>query len=161
MITYLPTDSEVKSNFKRTPEKSIDRASLAFGGKVVRVSNEHYGPGAQVVSPFIPLHMFDGFESARSRKAGHHEEIHLSLSEPTQIRAVRFNFKFFVNNNPKAVSILGRKGNDWVEIAPSTNVKAFAGNQKEIAIASKDKFSEVLVKVFPDGGIHRIQVFGD
>jgi malate synthase len=157
-ISYQPDQKEIKNNLAKLKGK-LDLASLAFGGKVIKVSNEHYGPAAQVISPFQPLHMFDGFESARSRKPGHFEEIVLELCEPSKISSLVFDFRYFVNNNPKAISIFGKKGNQWAELSPPVPVKAYAGNQKEIQVSSTEKFKELLVKVFPDGGIHRIHVY--
>jgi allantoicase len=157
-ISYQPDSKEIENNLAKHQGK-LDLASLAFGGKVVKVSNEHYGPASQVISPFKPLHMFDGFESARSRKPGHFEEIVLELGETSKISSLVFDFKYFVNNNPKAISIFGKKGAEWVELSPLVPVKAFAGNKKEIQISSTEKFKELLVKVFPDGGIHRIHVY--
>ena len=60
----------------------------AFGGKIVRSSNEHYGPAAQVISPFAPINMFDGLESARSRKAGNHEEVDIAFAKSTSIDSI-------------------------------------------------------------------------
>jgi malate synthase len=161
VIPYSPTESEIQKNRLNSRAKMLDQASLAYGGNILHVSNEHYGPGAQVISPFIPLHMFDGFESARSRTVDHCEEIELKLARSARVRKIRFDFKYFVNNNPRAVSILGKKSGEWVLLAPKTNVKAFAGNQIDIDVSSKEMFSELLVKVYPDGGINRIHVFTD
>ena len=127
--------------------------------EVLHVSNEHYGPGAQVISAFEPLHMFDGFESARSRTANHHEEIHLRLKTPAKLSQVHFDFKFFVNNNPQAISIEGLCNGEWLELASKTEVKAFAGNQKVFNISEAKKVSELKIKVFPDGGINRIRIY--
>ncbi len=161
VIPYSPTEAEIEKNRMCTRAPEIDQASLAYGGNIVHVSNEHYGPGAQVISPFIPLHMFDGFESARSRTPEHNEKVELRLARPARIRKVRFDFKFFVNNNPRAVSVFGKKNDEWIELTSKVPVKAYAGNQKDVLITSKESFSELMIKVFPDGGINRIHVFTD
>ncbi len=157
VIQYEPSADEIEKN-RKNAISVIDEASLGFGAEVLHVSNEHYGPGAQVISPFEPIHMFDGFESARSRVEGHVEEIKLRLAKPVCPAKIRFDFKYFVNNNPRFVSVHGLQGEKWVELAPKTSVKAFAGNQKEILISTQQVFSELLIKVYPDGGINRIQV---
>ena len=142
------------------PNGDINWASLAHGGKVLRVSNQHYGPADQVISPYPALHMFDGFESARSRKAGHHEELELALGTEIKIERIVLDFTHFVNNNPVAVRILARTQGDWMEIQPRTPVKAFAGNIKEFKIAATPVARELKFEIFPDGGINRIGVFG-
>ena len=158
-IRYEPSREEIARNLRRAA-CPIDHASQAFGGEVVRASNEHYGPAAQVTSPYPALHMFDGLESARSREAGHHEEVHLRLGQKIRIDCVVFDFTYFVNNNPLAVSALGLQDGGWVEILPRTEVKAFAANRAAFNIECADAFAEVKIKTFPDGGINRIKVFG-
>jgi len=42
----------------------VDVASAALGASVIEVSNQHYGHAANVISPFPPLNMVDGFDGA-------------------------------------------------------------------------------------------------
>jgi len=142
------------------PQGKINWASPAYGGRVLRVSNQHYGPADQVISPYPALHMYDGFESARSRKAGHHEELELALGAEIRIERIVLDFSHFVNNNPVAVRILARTQGSWQEIQPRTPVKAFAGNIKEFWIAGHPVARDIKFEIFPDGGINRIAVFG-
>ena len=159
-IVYKPTSEEIKKNLSRFETGAeINVASLAFGGNLVKASNEHYGPAIQVVSPFSPMNMFDGLESARSRAPGHSEECIVSLAWACKIHRIELDFTFFVNNNPLFVSIEGRVNNEWKEIVPKTNVKAFAGNKKDFMIESSETFDQVKVKTIPDGGINRLSVF--
>ena len=160
-IPYSTEPNEIQKNLKRLEDqKLIDYASLALGGTVLKASNEHYGPAAQVISPFPPINMFDGMESARSRKLNHSEEVVIQLGKITTVEKIILNFKYFVNNNPLYVSIEGCSGKKWTELAPKTKVKAFASNKKEFLVNSKLKFEQVRVVTYPDGGINRIQVFG-
>lgn len=155
-IAYNEKPEAISEN--RTRAKAIDPASAAFGGQVIHASNEHYGPAAQVISPYPPLHMFDGLESARSRKPGHHEEVTLRLGTPTLVGKITLDFKYFVNNNPLEISIDGFSSGKWEKISARTRVKAFAGNQKQFLFSTPKVYEELRVKVFPDGGINRIRV---
>ena len=162
-IPYEASREEIQRNLKSATQQSglVDWASLAFGGKVTKASNEHYGPAAQVISPFSPLHMFDGMESARSRKPGHSEEVIIQLGRPTKVERVLLDFTYFVNNNPLDVSIHGqREDGSWVELAPRARAKAFAGNQKEFPVHETSRLTHVQVRTYPDGGINRIKVLG-
>jgi allantoicase len=159
-IVYHPTEAEIKLNllrFKKGDE--INVASLAFGGKLVKASNEHYGPAIQVVSPFSPMNMFDGLESARSREKDHSEECVVSLAWPAKIHRIELDFTYFVNNNPLFLRIEAKSGNEWIEIVPKNRVKAFAGNAKSYAIKNAELFEQVRVVTIPDGGINRLKVF--
>jgi malate synthase len=142
----------------------VDYASQAQGGRILSASNEHYSPASQVISPFPPLHMFDGMESARSRQPGHHEEVVIGLGRAVRPSRVVLDFTFFVNNNPREVSVEGRLSEAtgdgvWQTLAPVTPVKAYAGNQIAFEPAEAPLIDQVRVRTFPDGGINRIKVF--
>ncbi|GBG28752.1 Malate synthase, glyoxysomal [Hondaea fermentalgiana] len=160
-LLYEPTPSEVARNRQAlTVGQEFDAASLAYGGELVSVTNQHYGPAGQVFSPYIPLSMHDGFESARSREDNHHEELVFRLAMPVKVLRVELDFTFFVNNNPREVSIEGLSGaGKWVEMVQLTPVKAFAGNTKVIKIdSSVPDISQARLKVFPDGGVNRVRM---
>jgi allantoicase len=137
----------------------VNIASAALGAQVMRASNEHYGPAIQVISPYRPLNMFDGLESARSRKPGHHEEVIIRLAKPAHLESIVLDFTFFVNNNPLDVAVQGQYGEEWVDLVPCTWVKGFAGSQKAFAIHDARSFEVLRVQTFPDGGLNRLLAF--
>lgn len=140
---------------------TIDWASAAFGGEMLGATNEHYGPAVQVISPYPPLHMFDGLESARSREPGHYEEARIRLGKPVNIGRIELDFHYFVNNNPRDVEILAAMGPDgeWIPVVPRTWVKPFAGNCKVFDVNASETFDRILVRTHPDGGVNRVRVF--
>lgn len=157
-LPYNSTAKEVQKNQTQS-QPPRNWASAALGAQLLRASNEHYGPAHQVISPFPPLHMFDGLESARSRNLGHQEQVEFKLGRPTVIGWVILDFSFFVNNNPVFVSVVGESDGQWIELIPKSKVKAFAGNQCRFEISHPATFSKIRVVVYPDGGVHRIKVF--
>jgi allantoicase len=157
---YSATASEIGTNLNACSGREIDFASAAFGAKILSASNEHYGPAAQVISPFPPLNMFDGFESARSRDTNHFEEIRIQLAKATRLTRGVIDFTFFPNNNPREMRIEGKAGGRSITLLPRTAVKAFAGNQFEFKITSAEKIEEVVITVYPDGGMNRVHFFG-
>lgn len=162
-IPYRASAEDTKKNRARCHAlgRAIDLASLAYGGAVLQASNEHYGPAAQVVSPYRPLHMFDGLENARSRQPGHSEDVTLALAEPSVVARIVLDFAYFVNNNPREIAIDARTSDGkWAEIVAVTSVKAFAGNRKEFRIESTQVFDQIRVRTVPDGGINRVRVYG-
>ncbi|MDQ3232627.1 MAG: hypothetical protein M3Q07_12480, partial [Pseudobdellovibrionaceae bacterium] len=159
-LPYHAQPKDMKAN--RVRLKSGDRvnvASAALGATVLRASNEHYGPAIQVVSPYRPLNMFDGLESARSRKPGHHEEVVIRLAKPARLETLVADFTYFVNNNPLEMSVQGQWGDEWVDLVPRTWVKGFAGSQKLWNIQDDRKFEVLRVQTFPDGGLNRLLAF--
>lgn len=160
-IPYSADQSKTQENWKRlmSANKKINLASMALGARVLSATNEHYGPAKQVISPFAPISMFDGLESARSRKPGHSEEVVVELARPAKINRIEMDFTFFVNNNPLYVSILGKVNGEWHLLVEKTKVKAFAGSSKEFKIKPDHLVEQVKVITYPDGGINRLKVF--
>jgi allantoicase len=157
VISYKPDPTEIERNLAGPLEK--DYGSAAFGAVMVKATNEHYGPAGQVISPFPPIHMFDGLESARSRDAGHFEEVEIKLAREVRISRVVLDFKFFVNNNPRAVILFALVDGEWKDISGVVPVKAFAANKKEIRIKEKVLSERIRLRTLPDGGVHRIHIY--
>ncbi len=160
-LPFSADNAEISKNRARLrPGDLVNVASATFGASLIRASNEHYGPAIQVISPYRPLNMFDGLESARSRQPGHHEEVQIRLAKPTQLQALILDFSFFVNNNPLDVAIQGKIGKEWVGLVPRTYVKSFAGSQKEFLVQETGLVEELRVQTFPDGGMNRLIAMG-
>lgn len=159
---FKPLAQAKNQRFEEVIPKTHKPLTLPFhaseiGEKLLKATNEHYGPAIQVLSPYPPIHMFDGLESARSRKPGHHEEVTIELEKPKALKKIVMDFKYFVNNNPLKVSIEGRHQGQWISLTPETNVKAFAGNQKIFELSESREIDQVRVKTIPDGGINRLR----
>ena len=163
-LKYQLSPEKIVKNVKTVKQlqKPLNLAGLALGAQLVSATNEHYGPAVQVISPYPAIHMFDGLESARSRKKGHFEEVVIKLAEVSKIARIVLDFTYFVNNNPLAVQFYGlNKQKQWVEIVTKTNVKAFAGNKKEFIVKSQDEFSDLKLITLPDGGVNRLEVYAN
>lgn len=159
---YAATQEEIQRNLKLfSTENEVDVASSAFGGRVVSASNEHYGPATQIISPYPPLNMFDGFESARSRKKSHFEEIVIELGKPSKLHRIVVDFKYFKNNNPRELAIQGlTDSGGWVSVVDKTYVKPYAGNFIEFFLKNSQLLRQLKITVYPDGGLNRIHAFG-
>lgn len=159
-LPYVVSEAGVRQNLLNTPAAQIDWASLAFGGKILRVTNEHYSPASQVLSPFPPLHMFDGMESARSRIPDHFEELEIELLHAIYLDRVVLDFTYFVNNNPVMIEGFVWDNQRWQSLFPKTEVKAFAGGEKELRLKTAPVGRRLLLRLHPDGGINRVHVYG-
>ena len=156
---YTATAAEISANITRVGSGLADLASAAFGGQVVSASNEHYSPATQVISPYPPLSMVDGLESARSREPGHSENVVIRLGRPAKIGRIELDFSHFVNNNPREIEIDGLRGTEWVPLVARTDVKAFAGNVIAFEAGGVGPCEQIRVTVFPDGGMNRVRVY--
>lgn len=157
-IKYEATTVEIKNNWSAVCGE-FNNASVALGALVLSASDEHYSPAATVLSPFAPINMFDGMESARSRTPGHFEEVVIKLAKASQIHRVEMDFTYFVNNNPLEVSMEALVGGKWVNVIPRTNVKAFAGSKKFFNIDNSDIIEQVKLHTWPCGGMNRLKVW--
>ena len=124
---------------------------------IVEASNEHYSPAKSILSPYAPVNMFDGFETARSRKEGNEEYVVVGFKEPKIISIIEVDFTFFVNNNPNHMEFLGLKDGEWIPLTSREFVKPFAGNKKVFNLDESVSLSQVKIMVYPDGGFNRVK----
>lgn len=159
-IAIKLNDELIKKNLQRLKHgEEFNNASSLFGAKVLFASNEHYSPASQVISPFAPINMFDGLESARSREVGHKDEVIIKLARSLPIHRIEMDFTFFVNNNPYDIILEGKHKDQWITLIPKTFVKPFAGNIKIFPLNISKEISEIKLSTIPDGGMNRIRVF--
>jgi allantoicase/malate synthase/CubicO group peptidase (beta-lactamase class C family)/2-oxo-4-hydroxy-4-carboxy--5-ureidoimidazoline (OHCU) decarboxylase len=156
-IPYEPNQKEITANWKSISGE-FNNASLALGARVLSASDEHYSPASQALSPFAPINMFDGLESARSRRPDHCEELVIKLAKAAPIKRVEFDYTYFVNNNPLDVRVFAKSADKWEEIIPRTRVKAFAGSQKIFTLNSSKTYTELKIENHPCGGMNRVRV---
>ena len=101
--------------------------------------------------------MFDGFETARSRKEGNEEYVVVGFKAPKIVSSIEVDFTFFVNNNPNHMEFLGLKDDEWIPLTSREFVKPFAGNKKVFKLNDSVLVSQVKIMVYPDGGFNRVK----
>lgn len=159
-LKYSFQINDIKRHWEATlPNNLIDVACAAFGGEIISQSNQHYGPAVSTISPFAPIDMFDGFETARSRKPDNFEELVIKFGRPSKLENVVCDFTYFVNNNPRDLSIDALIDDHWETIVPRQFVKPFAGNKISFYLNEKRVIQQLKVKCYPDGGINRIHAY--
>jgi malate synthase len=159
-IKYAPDMNEIKKNWSIIKSGAeYNNASVALGAKILKATDEHYSPAVLVISPFAPINMFDGMESARSRIPGHFEEVIVELAKKAPTERIEMDFTYFVNNNPLEVDVDGLANGQWVKLVEKTNVKAYAGKQIAFQVKEKQNIEQVRVRTYPCGGMNRFRVF--
>ncbi len=148
---------KLKAEFKG---KTVDLASSAFGGEVLRVTNQHYGPATHVISPFAPLNMFDGFETARNRNPLNVEEVEIKIAPNTKIESIEIDFTYFVNNNPRELAVQMKAGESWIDLVQKCSVKPFAGAKLIFPIEGHVSGEIIKVQAYPCGGFNRVHIYG-
>jgi len=105
------------------------------------------------------LNMFDGLESKRSRTKGHKEELIIKLAKKALLNRIEFDFTYFVNNNPRSISIYYQQGGSWTPIVEDYPCKAYAGNVLVYPIDKQISTEQLKFNFHPDGGVNRIRVY--
>lgn len=131
-------------------------ASVEFEAKIVSASDEHYAPAINVLSSIPPLSMFDGMESRRSRDPNHFEELVIELNRPKKVETLTFDFTYFVNNNPKHLSVAAEVNGQWVSLEEKFFCKPYAGNMLKLNFSNPVETKKLKFNFFPDGGVNRI-----
>jgi allantoicase/malate synthase/CubicO group peptidase (beta-lactamase class C family) len=159
-IKYNPDEKELTKNWAQIKKgEQFNNASAALGAIIIKASDEHYSPASLVISPFAPINMFDGMESARSRIPGHYEEVIVKLAKPSPIHLAELDFTYFVNNNPLEIELDGLSHGKWIKLVERKNVKAFAGNRIGFTILTTESVDQVRLRTYPCGGLNRLKVY--
>jgi allantoicase len=163
-LEYLASPSKRAENLACIEtEERFNTASAFYGAELISASDEHYAPASLLISPYLPLSMFDGFESARSHNSEHQEVVEIKLACKTNISDLEFDFTYFVNNNPDFLSVeacSNLDSDEWFEVIPRNPVKGFRAKQKSYELEKTVIASKVRLRIYPDGGVNRFKVFG-
>jgi allantoicase len=156
----------------------IDLAAEAMGGAALACSDDFFAGKENLVKPgrgiFLPDEYtdrgkwMDGWESRRKRGPGH-DWCLLRLGVRGRVRAVDVDTNHFLGNHPPFASLeAARAPHDaspeelerasWVEIIPQSPLRP--GSQNLFAVSSDEAFTHVRLRIYPDGGVARLRVWG-
>lgn len=166
VVPVFPADASVE----------LDAASVGFGGRAIACSDQHFGVKENLLLPGRGADMGDGWETARSRTAGHKDWVVVQLGTSIHVTRVQVDTAHFRGNFPESVEVLGllSSGSEaeaqfasggeetqWQSIVQRS--KTLADTIHEYAaeqIVTKGPFSHVKLVIHPDGGVKRLRVFG-
>jgi allantoicase len=163
----------------------VDLASARLGGRAIEANDEFFAPKSNLLKPGKPIYIdgkftsrgqwMDGWETRRRRTPGYDWCI-IRLGLPGIVRGVLVDTTYFKGNYPErfsleALELAGRHrppgeraklraaGAPWVEIVPETLLAGDARN--EFGVANPHRFTHIRLKIFPDGGVARLRVYGE
>ena len=160
----------------------IDLLNEKVGGKALACSDEWFAECANLVKDSAPVfkeghfvatgQWMDGWESRRSfgrayREGGSdHDGCVLKLGIPGRVRGVDIDTSHFRGNAPEyaaieAANVSGDVGEDtqWVEILGKSLTAAHSSNVFDIG--NDGVWSHLRLKIYPDGGVARLRVYGE
>lgn len=159
----------------------IDLASERLGGAVLYANDDFFAPKENLLKPSAPVFIegkytdrgkwMDGWESRRRRTPGSDWCI-IRLGLPGVIRGVLVDTSHFRGNYPEqcsleAVAVDGPPTTEdlqncaiqWTEILPQSDLVGDSPNH--FSIGSDQRWTHLRFKIFPDGGVARLRVYGE
>ncbi len=152
----------------------IDLAAAVHGGYVVDVSDRFFGEPHNMLMPWRPVNMSDGWETKRRRTPGHDWAV-VRLGIAGRADRAEIDTQFFKGNYPDTASIetasVSEEGSgsvsadvsskavgDWHAVLPRTKLEA--DRRHTFELSPPRTASHVRLNIFPDGGVSRFRVFG-
>ena len=149
----------------------VDLAAIENGGRALLASDEHFGAKNNLILPGRASNPDEGWQTRRRRGPGH-DWVILRLGAPGHIEKIEIDTNHFKGNYPDHAILEGA-------FAPAATPDDFApgrvafrellGKQKLHAhrrhligkgIAKHDRVTHVRLKIFPDGGVSRLRLYG-
>ncbi len=163
----------------------VDLASEKLGGAVLFANDEFFAPKENLLKPAPAIwkegeytergKWMDGWETMRRRSPRLEEEFDwciIRLGVPGRIKGVTVDTSFFRGNFPSHCSIdacsaspnsdveeLLDDKTQWTEILSRSALKGDA--QNNFAIDGLERVTHLRFKIYPDGGVARLRVYGD
>jgi allantoicase len=163
----------------------VDLASEKLGGAVIFANDEFFAPKENLLKPHAAVwkegeytdrgKWMDGWETMRRRSPRLDEEFDwcvIRLGAPGRIRCVTVDTSIFRGNFPSHCSIeaCSASGNSdlnelisqktkWTEILAKSRLEG--DSQNNFTIEHTERVSHLRFKIYPDGGVARLRVYGD
>jgi allantoicase len=168
------------SGFTQLP----DLVSERLGGRVLTANDEFFAPKENLLKAAKPVFIehkytnrgkwMDGWETRRRRTPGYDWCV-IRMGLPGIVRGVAVDTSFFRGNYPEHLSLeacdlgsapyknegkrLRTANTGWFELLPQTALKG--DSQNLFAIDGMRRFTHLRLKIYPDGGVARLRVYGE
>jgi allantoicase len=159
----------------------VDLAAERLGGAVLVANDEFFAPKESLLKTGAPIFIegkytdlgkwMDGWETRRRRTPGFDWCI-IRLGLSGIIRGVVVDTSYFRGNYPEQCSLeactidglpdveqLTSESTQWTEILPQSRLNGDSRNP--FAIQSGQRFTHLRFRIFPDGGVARLRVYGE
>ncbi len=163
----------------------IDLVGEKLGGAVLYANDDFFAPKENLLKPSAPIFIegkytdlgkwMDGWESRRRRSprlSENYDWCVIRLGLAGIIRGIVVDTSFFRGNFPshcslEACAIDGQPNveqllnaeTEWTEILPQSELKG--DTQNRFAIDFPQRVTHLRLKIYPDGGVARLRVFGE
>ncbi len=140
-------------------------------GKALQCNDMFFSNMENLISPTIGKNMGDGWETKRNRIPNNEDFVILRLGHPGFIQKIIVDTKHFKGNYPDSCAIdacycpndqeVLSHNHTWSSLLPKQKLEADKEHEFESEIISFEKpITHVKLKIYPDGGISRLRLFG-
>ena len=153
---------------------TINLASAGLGARGLSATDEFFGPLSRMLADEPAVYhpgiyddhgkWMDGWETRRRRGPGHDHAV-VALATPGHIRGFDVDTAYFTGNYPTACSIEGchapdgpNEATEWMELLGPSPLGPSA--QHFFDCAADGLYSHVRLRIYPDGGVARLRVYG-
>lgn len=154
-------------------ENLIDLAALVNGGRVVLCNDMFFGSKDNMIGPGRAPNMGDGWETKRKRILLGFDWSIIKLAVPGEIKEILVDTNHFKGNYPDTCLVEGSylpevddssltdPSIQWTEILPQVKLEASKEHHYKAELKETNTtFTHARIKIFPDGGISRLRLFG-
>ncbi len=146
----------------------VDLAAAENGALVVSCNDMFFGSRHNLIMPGRGVNMGDGWETKRSRRPGP-DWVVVRLAARGAIERAIVDTHHFKGNAPDACAIDiatsgidpdGSKDDAWRPLLPKTKLQPHTQHIFEDEVLSAGDATHVRLRIWPDGGISRLRLFG-
>lgn len=150
---------------------AIDLIGFQNGGEVLACSDSFFSPMQNLILPYEPLNMSQGWETRRNRHSDQ-DWVIIKACTPGIPKTIEISTKFFKGNFPDSLSIdycceknthldeLIHSNKIWRSLLDRQKMQADHHHVFTLAPNEQNKFTFLKLNIFPDGGIARLRVHG-
>lgn len=153
-------------------EGEVDLVALRNGGQALLCSDMFFGEQQNLIAPGRARVMGEGWETRRSRRVGY-DWILVSLGAIGTVTAAVVDTNHFKGNFPESVELFGvyapeadlltladETTLEWLPLLDRIKVSADEERFLRSEIRSVGPISHVKLRIYPDGGVSRLRVYG-
>ena len=155
-------------------KNNIELSSILNGSTIIDTNNEHFGSAENILAPGKAINMGDGWETRRRRSKGY-DWLIFKLGFPGTINSLLIDTKHFKGNYPDYFNLQASFISDSSKITKKQIIKKslkwqYLISNEKLGPDREHFFSNLLFKkvvnyvklnIYPDGGVSRINIFGD
>ncbi|MDV7143710.1 allantoicase [Tropicimonas sp. TH_r6] len=154
--------------------EEIDLAAALNGGRILAMSDAHYGDYMRLLAPGRGIDMGDGWETRRRREPGYDWMV-IALGARGKIDGVQVDTAHFKGNFPDRCSLqaadlqsfgdgltqaLVTDSMFWKTVLPEVHLNADSIHDFRDVLEDLGPVTHIRFNIFPDGGVSRLRILG-